>query len=62
MSRRRGFYGSLGLASAMRRASAAHGQREKRTGEADGNRPDWYARYMVAEQAGTELPTQAMTM
>ena len=28
----------------------------------DANRPDWYARYMVAEQAGTELPTQAMTM
>ena len=46
----------------MRRASAAHGQREKRTGEADANRPDWYARYMVAEQAGTELPMQAMTM
>jgi len=37
-------------------------QREKRTGEADANRPDWFARYMVAEQAGTELPTQAMTM
>ena len=46
----------------MRRASAAHGQGEKRTGEADANWPDWYARYMVAEQAGTELPTQAMTM
>ena len=46
----------------MRRASAAHGQGEKRTGEADANRPDWYARYMVAEQAGTELPNQAMTM
>jgi catechol 2,3-dioxygenase-like lactoylglutathione lyase family enzyme len=44
------------LADAMRRAAAAHGEHEKRTGEADANWPDWYARYMVAEQAGTELP------
>jgi catechol 2,3-dioxygenase-like lactoylglutathione lyase family enzyme len=45
------------LANAMRRAEAAHGEHEKRTGERDGNWPDWYAKYMVAEQAGTELPT-----
>jgi catechol 2,3-dioxygenase-like lactoylglutathione lyase family enzyme len=45
------------LASAMRRASIAHGEHEKRIGQADANWPDWYARYMVAEQAGTELPT-----
>ena len=45
------------LADAMRRASAAHGEHEKRTGQADPNWPDWYAEYMVAEQAGTELPT-----
>jgi catechol 2,3-dioxygenase-like lactoylglutathione lyase family enzyme len=45
------------LADAMRRASAAHGQHEKRIGAADPNWPDWYAKYMVAEQAGTELPT-----
>jgi catechol 2,3-dioxygenase-like lactoylglutathione lyase family enzyme len=45
------------LASALRRAEAAHGEHEKRTGEADANWPDWYAAYMVAEQAGTELPT-----
>ena len=45
------------LADAMRRASAAHGQHEKRIGKADADWPDWYARYMVAEQAGTELPT-----
>jgi catechol 2,3-dioxygenase-like lactoylglutathione lyase family enzyme len=45
------------LASAMRRASAAHGEHEKRIGAADPNWPDWYAKYMVAEQAGTELPT-----
>jgi catechol 2,3-dioxygenase-like lactoylglutathione lyase family enzyme len=45
------------LASAMRRASAAHGEHEKRIGAADANWPAWYAEYMVAEQAGTELPT-----
>ncbi len=45
------------LASAMRRASAAHGEHEKRIGAADADWPDWYAQYMVAEQAGTELPT-----
>jgi len=44
------------LASAMRRASAAHGEHEKRIGQADPNWPDWYAGYMAAEQAGTELP------
>ena len=45
------------LADAMRRASAAHGEHEKRIGQADPNWPDWYAEYMVAEQAGTQLPT-----
>ncbi|MGA6955054.1 MAG: VOC family protein, partial [Candidatus Acidiferrales bacterium] len=44
------------LANAMRRASAAHGEHEKRIGAADANWPDWYAKYMVAEQAGAELP------
>ena len=44
------------LASALRRAEAAHGEHEKRTGEADANWPDWYAKYMAAEQAGGELP------
>ena len=40
-----------------RRASIAHGEHEKREGgEYDVNWPD-YAAYMVAEQAGTELPT-----
>jgi hypothetical protein len=33
------------------------GTHEKRIGTADPNWPDWYAEYMVAEQAGTELPT-----
>jgi catechol 2,3-dioxygenase-like lactoylglutathione lyase family enzyme len=45
------------LASAFRRAEAAHGEHEKRTGQRDANWPQWYAAYMVAEQAGTELPT-----
>jgi catechol 2,3-dioxygenase-like lactoylglutathione lyase family enzyme len=44
------------LASALRRAEAAHGEHEKRTGQRDANWPDWYAAYMMAEQAGTELP------
>jgi catechol 2,3-dioxygenase-like lactoylglutathione lyase family enzyme len=46
------------LASAMRRASVAHGEHELRTGgQRDENWPDWYAEYMVAEQAGKELPS-----
>jgi catechol 2,3-dioxygenase-like lactoylglutathione lyase family enzyme len=45
------------LANALRRAEAAHGEHEKRTGQRDANWPDWYAKYMVAEQAGTALPT-----
>ena len=50
------FSSASDLASALRRAEAAHGEHEKRTGERDANWPDWYAKYMVAEQAGTELP------
>jgi hypothetical protein len=45
------------LAGALRRAEAAHAEHEKRTGQADPNWSDWYAKYMVAEQAGTELPS-----
>jgi catechol 2,3-dioxygenase-like lactoylglutathione lyase family enzyme len=51
------FTSSTELAGALRRAAAAHGEHEKRTGQADENWPDWYATYMVAEQAGTVLPT-----
>ena len=51
------FASSADLASALRRAEAAHGEHEKRTGQRDENWPDWYAAYMVAEQAGAELPT-----
>jgi catechol 2,3-dioxygenase-like lactoylglutathione lyase family enzyme len=45
------------LAQALRRAEAAHGEHEARTGEADANWPAWYAEYMVRERAGDELPT-----
>ena len=48
---------STELARALRRAEAAHGEHEKRTGQRDANWPDWYAMYMVAEQAGKPLPT-----
>src|SRR5262249_31561068 len=44
------------LASALRRAATAHGEHEKRIGQHDANWPDWYAAYMVAEQAGQESP------
>jgi predicted enzyme related to lactoylglutathione lyase len=45
------------LASALRRAAAAHGEHEKRNGgRHDETWPDWYAEYLVAEQAGKELP------
>src|SRR5271163_3805982 len=44
------------LAAAFRRAEAAHGEHEKRTGQHDANWPDWYAAYMVAEQSGKDLP------
>ena len=48
-------YNSAGdLADAMRRASVAHGEHEKRIGKADPDWPDWYAKFMVAEQAGEE--------
>jgi catechol 2,3-dioxygenase-like lactoylglutathione lyase family enzyme len=50
-------YGSSAdLAEGLRRAAAAHGEHEARTGEEDANWPDWYAEYMVREQAGEELP------
>src|SRR5215211_7666971 len=51
------FASASDLASAMRRASVAHGEHETRIGAADLNWPDWYSAYMVAEQAGKELPS-----
>jgi hypothetical protein len=44
------------LAAALRRAEAAHGTYEEELGQADPNWPDWYARYMVNEQAGRSGP------
>ena len=50
-------FGSVSdLTAALVRAAKAHGEHEKRTGEADPNWPDWYAEYMVREQSGAELP------
>src|SRR5829696_8793335 len=51
------FTSSAELAAALRRAAAAHGEHEKRTGEHDADWPDWYAEYMAAEQAGKPLPS-----
>ena len=45
------------LAAALRRAAAAHGEHEKRTGQHDANWPDWYADYVTREQAGKPLPS-----
>jgi catechol 2,3-dioxygenase-like lactoylglutathione lyase family enzyme len=50
------FSSSTELAAALRRAAAAHGEHEKRTGRHDAEWPDWYAAYMTAERAGKELP------
>jgi catechol 2,3-dioxygenase-like lactoylglutathione lyase family enzyme len=44
------------LEQALIRAATAHGEHEKRTGKADAEWPVWYAKYMVAERAGVELP------
>lgn len=52
------FGSTTDLASAFRRAEVAHGEHEKRAGgQRDENWPEWYAAYMAAEQAGTDLPT-----
>jgi len=51
------FATSAELAGALRRAAAAHGEHEKRTGGHDVNWPDWYAEHIVREQAGLELPS-----
>jgi hypothetical protein len=62
-----GYVSAADLAGALRRAEAAYGEHEKSTGHrlkeglaelvADENRSDWYASYMVAEQAGADLPS-----
>ena len=50
------FVSAADLSSALRRASAAHGEHEKRIGEEDTKWLDWYASYIVAEATGTDLP------
>jgi catechol 2,3-dioxygenase-like lactoylglutathione lyase family enzyme len=59
------FASTADLASALRRAETAHAEHQKRTerphlfhhSAQDEDWPAWYAGYMVAEQAGTDLPT-----
>jgi hypothetical protein len=51
-----GYVSTADLESALRRAKAAHSEHEQRTGQ-DDDWPTWYAAYMVAEQAGTDLPS-----
>jgi catechol 2,3-dioxygenase-like lactoylglutathione lyase family enzyme len=48
-----GYVSSADLEAALRRAEAAHREREGR----DEDWAAWYASYMVAEQAGTDLPS-----
>ncbi|WP_262300188.1 VOC family protein [Microvirga sesbaniae] len=51
------FISATDLAAALRRAASAHGEHEKRNGgQHDENWPDWYAEYIVREQAGQPLP------
>ena len=45
------------LAAALKRAAAAPGEHEKRTGQHDADWSDWYAEYLVREQAGKPRPT-----
>jgi len=51
------FASTTDLAAAMRRAAAAHGEHEKRIGGHDENWADWYADYIVREEAGQPLPS-----
>jgi catechol 2,3-dioxygenase-like lactoylglutathione lyase family enzyme len=58
------FSSAADLASALRRAEAAHREHEKHAGRShlfhrsgeDEDWPAWYAAHMAAEQAGTDLP------
>ena len=53
------FTSSAELAAALRRASEAHGEHEKRIGHHDDNWPDWYADYIVREATGKTEPSQS---
>ena len=50
------FASATELASALKRAEAAHGAYEKGLGQRDADWPIWYAEYMVREQTGKEQP------
>jgi catechol 2,3-dioxygenase-like lactoylglutathione lyase family enzyme len=50
------FTSSTELATALKRAAAAHDEHEKRIGKHDPDWPDWYAEYIVREQAGKPPP------
>ncbi|SDD28798.1 Catechol 2,3-dioxygenase [Geodermatophilus telluris] len=45
------------LSQALRRAAAAHGEHEARTGQADPDWPQWYAEFMRREQTGEQPPS-----
>jgi catechol 2,3-dioxygenase-like lactoylglutathione lyase family enzyme len=51
------FASASDLSVALQRAAAAHHEHEDRIGREDPDWPDWYAEYMVREQAGEELPS-----
>jgi catechol 2,3-dioxygenase-like lactoylglutathione lyase family enzyme len=51
------FASSADLAAAIRRAAAAHGEHEKRTGQHDAGWADWYADYIMRERTGQQLPS-----
>ncbi len=51
------FASATDLSKALRRAEAAHGEHEARIGREDPDWPDWYADYMMREQAGDQLPS-----
>ncbi|MDX3970548.1 MAG: VOC family protein [Bradyrhizobium sp.] len=51
------FASTTDLAAALRRAAIAHGEHETRSGGHDENWPDWYADYIVREQAGQPRPS-----
>lgn len=49
---------STELAATLRRAASAHGEHEKRfPDQKHDDWPEWYAEYIVREQAGKPLPT-----
>jgi catechol 2,3-dioxygenase-like lactoylglutathione lyase family enzyme len=50
------FSSATDLTAALRRAAEAHGRHEARIGQPDPNWPEWYAEYLVREQAGLEPP------